>query len=470
MVSCKNCNNVFDESFGVCPKCGTVYVPEAAPAAVPAEPQLLTFQNEAQMREKAAGKKGSAGKRIAVIAVLIAVIIGAVLTIILVIAGSRTSQAVREQMSLGEKYMSDEDYDEAIIAFEKAIEIDPNNIDAYKKLAEAYKAVGNYTEAVRALRRGYERTGNGELKSMMDEYSLNLGVENAIKDAKVGETGNINGLTYTIYDNGVTVIEGNGSLPDTDKNNVTWRNKKVTEIYFKEGVSEIGRYAFRDCDTITSVHIPRSVTRIGEWAFNDSDRLTSIEVDPDNNYYTSVDGVLYNKEKTVLEAYPCGRYGSYILPYTVTDVRDWAFAGCMKLTYINVESGGESFLSYDGVLYTNEYKALVAYPAKRSGDPEFVIRDTVKEIRPHAFYKSVDLEVIVVPNTVNNVMFHAFEGLTADQTIFLEGRTSVPYLWDSKWTYKCKAEIKFDEKTEESSSVIDYNNYNINEYIPDYVY
>ena len=244
----------------------------------------------------------------------------------------------------------------------------------------------------------------------------------------------------------------------------------IRKLDIPEGVSEIGRYAFRDCDTITSVHIPRSVTRIGEWAFNDSDRLTSIEVDPDNNYYTSVDGVLYNKEKTVLEAYPCGRYGSYILPYTVTDVRDWAFAGCMKLTYINVESGGESFLSYDGVLYTNEYKALVAYPAKRSGDPEFVIRDTVKEIRPHAFYKSVDLEVIVVPNTVNNVMFHAFEGLTADQTIFLEGRTSVPYLWDSKWTYKCKAEIKFDEKTEESSSVIDYNNYNINEYIPDYVY
>ncbi|MBQ9460723.1 MAG: leucine-rich repeat protein [Clostridia bacterium] len=466
MVSCKNCNNVFDESFGVCPKCGTVYVPDANPVA--AEPQYMAFQNEAQMKEKAAGKKGSAGKKIAIIAVLIAVIIGAVLTIILVIAGSKNSQAVREQMSLGEKYMSDEDYDEAIIAFEKAIEIDPNNIDAYKKLAEAYKAVGNYTGSIRALRRGYERTGNGELKSLLDEYTLTFGLENSIKDAKVSENGSINGLTYTIYDNGVTVIDGNGYLPDTDKDNVIWKNKKVTEVYLKEGVSEIGRYAFRDCDTITSIHIPRSVTKIGEWAFNECDRLTSIEVDPDNNYYTSVDGVLYNKEKTTLEAYPSGRAGSYTLPYTVTDIMNWAFAGCKNLTYISVENGIEAFRSDDGVLYTKEYKALVAYPAARNGDAVYNINENVTEIRPHAFYKSSNLEVIVVPASVKNVMFHAFEGLTADQTIFLSGRKSVPYSWDSKWTYKCKAEIKTDDQTQESSDSYGYSD--IGDYIPDYVY
>ena len=134
MVSCSKCNNVFDESFGVCPKCGTVYVKDAAPT--PAVQQYMAFQNEGQLREKAAGKKSSKGKLIALMIVLCAVIIGAVLTIILVVAGSKNSEAVREQISLGEKYMSDEDYDEAIIAFEKAIEIDPNNVDAYKKLAE----------------------------------------------------------------------------------------------------------------------------------------------------------------------------------------------------------------------------------------------------------------------------------------------------------------------------------------------
>ncbi len=469
MVSCSKCNNVFDESFGVCPKCGTVYVKDAAPT--PAVQQYMAFQNEGQLREKAAGKKSSKGKLIALMIVLCAVIIGAVLTIILVVAGSKNSEAVREQISLGEKYMSDEDYDEAIIAFEKAIEIDPNNVDAYKKLAEAYKAVGNDTEAVRALRRGYERTGNGELKAMMDEYSLQLGADNAIKGATVSETGEVGGLTYTVYSNGVTIIEGNGGLPDTDKNSVIWKNKKVTEIYLKEGVSEIGRYAFRDCDTITSVHIPRSVTKIGEWAFNDSDRLTSIDVDPDNNYYTSVDGVLYNKDKTVLEAYPCARYGSFILPYTVKEVMNWAFAGCLKLTYLSVESGSETFSANDGVLYTKEFKGLVTYPAARNGDATFSIPDTVTEIFAHAFYKCSGLEVIEIPSSVAEVRFHAFEGFGPDQTIFLKGRKRVPYSWDSKWTYKCKAEIKLDDKTEESSSSVPYNDYNdLNNYIPDYNY
>ena len=469
MVSCKNCNNVFDESFGVCPKCGTLYVPDAAPA--PAGPQYMALQNEGQLREKAAGSKSSKGRMIAIIVVLIAVIIGSVLTIILVAAGSQNARSAREQISLGEKYMSDEDYDEAIIAFEKAIEIDPNNIDAYKKLAEAYKAVGNYTEAVRALRRGYEYTGNGELKGMLDEYSLNIGIDNAIKGATVNETGQISDLTYNVYSNGVTVIEGNGSLPDVSKKDVLWKNRKITEVYLKEGVSGIGRYSFRDCDTITSIHIPRSVTNIGEWAFNDSDRLTSIEVDPDNNYYTSVDGVLYNKDKTVLEAYPCGRYGSYIMPYTVTDVMNWAFAGCMKLTYISVEGGGESFNANDGVLYTKEFKALVAYPAARNGSEVFTVPEKVTEIRAHAFYKCGDLEVIEVPSTVIDVKFHAFEGLNADQTILIKGRKRVPNSWDSKWTYKCKAEIKFDEQKEESSAVYDYNGYDqYNEFVPDYTY
>ena len=71
MVSCSKCNNVFDESFGVCPKCGTVYVKDAAPT--PAVQQYMAFQNEGQLREKAAGKKSSKGKLIALMIVLCAV-------------------------------------------------------------------------------------------------------------------------------------------------------------------------------------------------------------------------------------------------------------------------------------------------------------------------------------------------------------------------------------------------------------
>ncbi len=455
MVTCKKCGNVFNEEFGICPKCGERYVAESAVRdGVPAEPKVVNLQNKGQAKEKAAGKKGRKGKIIAVIAIIAVVLIGAVISLILIFSGGSTQAQAKEQISLGEKYLQDEDFDEAIVAFRKAIDIDPNNADAYVKLAEAYRAVGNYSEAVKVLQKGYDRIKSPQLQSELEKYGAKAGLDALIDGAAAVESGSCgDNLNYTVYDNGVTVIEGDGRLEDTDKNNVIWRSKKVTEVYLKEGVSEIGKYAFRDCDTITTVHIPRSVVSIGEWAFNDSDRLTSIEVDPDNNYYSSEDGVLYNKDRTVLEQYPSGKWGTYTLPMSVTEVRSWAFAGASYLRYISVAGGNEIYSSYDGVLYTKDAVELVCYPAarqERSGN--YMIQESAATIKAHAFYKVVDLEAITVPESVSYVEFHAFEKLTVDQSIYIKGKYSDPNSWDSDWNYKCKAEIVWDEpKTEESS-------------------
>ena len=451
MVSCKNCGNVFDEGFVVCPKCG---VPYAADAQTAFQQELyVPLQNEGQAKEKAAGKKSSKGKIIAIIAVICAVIIG-IVTAIIIVAVSGANAEAREQLSLGDKYMKNEEYDEAIVAFSKAIDIDPNNAEAYTKLADAYLAVGNHDQAVKTLQAGYDRTHSGDIKNRLDELSVKVGLEALIDGAAVKESGACgDGLTYTLYDNGVTVVDGSGSLGDTDYDSVIWRNKNVTEVFMKEGVSSIGRYAFRDCDTITCIHIPRSVANISEWAFNDSDRLTAINVDPDNNYYCSVDGVLYNKDKTVLEAYPCGKWGTYNLPYTVTEVRNWAFAGCMKLRYIGVENGSESFLGNDGVLFTKDGKTLVCYPAARSEHSgEYQVPEDVEIIGAHAFYACDEISSIILPETVREAEYHAFEKLNADQTIVLLGKEYVPYSWNSKWNYKCRAEVKFDESSQQSST------------------
>ena len=457
MVSCKNCGNVFDEGFAVCPKCGLPYSADAQTASQAG--LYVPIQNEKQAKEKAAGKKSSKGKIIAIIIVICAVIIAAVVTVI-VIAAVSSGAAAREQLSLGDKYMKNEEFDEAIVAFNKAIEIDPNNADAYSKLADAYLAVGNTSEAVRTLQQGYERTNSGDIKSKLDELSVKTGVDAMIEGAAIKESGSCgDGLTYTLYDNGVTVVDGTGSMGDTEYDSVIWRNKKVTEVFLNEGVSSIGRYAFRDCDTITCIHAPRSITNISEWAFNDSDRLTAIKVDPDNNYYCSVDGVLYNKDKTILEAYPCGKWGTYTLPYTVTEVRNYAFAGCMHLRYIGVENGSESFMGNDGVLFTKDGKTLVAYPAARSEHSgTYTVPEGVENISAHAFYSCEEISTIVLPETVINAGYHAFENLGADQTIYLTGRRYVPYSWNNNWKYKCKAEIKYDETSQQSSSFeIQYN-------------
>ena len=70
------------------------------------------------------------------------------------------------QYDLGVRYLSEGNYEEAILAFEAAIEIDPRNADAYRKLAEAYEKTGDEDAALRTLETGAEATGDRELADL----------------------------------------------------------------------------------------------------------------------------------------------------------------------------------------------------------------------------------------------------------------------------------------------------------------
>jgi hypothetical protein len=79
---------------------------------------------------------------------------------------------------------------------------------------------------------------------------------------------------------------------------------------------------------VTSINIPSSITVIGDDAFLDCDRLTDITVSQENKDFSSVNGVLFNKDKTTLIRYPSGNNErvSYIIPETVTTLVDNAFS------------------------------------------------------------------------------------------------------------------------------------------------
>ena len=65
---------------------------------------------------------------------------------------------------LGVRYLSEGNYEEAILAFTAAIEIDPKRPEAYKQLAEVYYELGEDEKAENILRQGYEETGDNSLK------------------------------------------------------------------------------------------------------------------------------------------------------------------------------------------------------------------------------------------------------------------------------------------------------------------
>ena len=99
---------------------------------------------------------------IAVSAVVIAVL--TITAIVLVGAKSATARKVGEQLSLGEKYLSELNYEQAIAAYELAIEIDPKSADAYLGLAEVYEEMGEFDKAIEVLEEAKAVVGEEELE------------------------------------------------------------------------------------------------------------------------------------------------------------------------------------------------------------------------------------------------------------------------------------------------------------------
>ena len=124
----------------------------------------------------------------------------------------------------------------------------------------------------------------------------------------------------------------------------------LTSITIPEGVTSIENRAFDDCGSLTSISISDSVTSLGRMAF-DCSSLTSIDVSGNNKNYSSVDGVLFNKDKTELIQYPRKKEGTnYKIPNSVTNIGERAFCDCSSLTSITIPEGvtriGDSAFSY----------------------------------------------------------------------------------------------------------------------------
>ena len=106
--------------------------------------------------------------------IIIPIIVALAAIIIAVFAINFTSDTgvdINSLISTAQNYLNANNYEQAIAEFEKIIELDPKNVDAYIGLAEAYVAIGNTDKAVEILEKGISETGDQRLKDMLDELS-----------------------------------------------------------------------------------------------------------------------------------------------------------------------------------------------------------------------------------------------------------------------------------------------------------
>lgn len=138
---------------------------------------------------------------------------------------------------------------------------------------------------------------------------------------------------------GLTSIE----IPDGVTNIKSWSFSLcsgLTSFTIPNSVTNIGEEAFKNCSSLTSVTIPNSVTSIGSGVFLHCNSLTTINVASDNPNYSSQDGVLFNKDKTVLIQYVIGNSRTeYRIPNSVQNIGVRAFFECENLTTVIIPDG-----------------------------------------------------------------------------------------------------------------------------------
>lgn len=123
-----------------------------------------------------------------------------------------------------------------------------------------------------------------------------------------------------------------------------FRNNNLTSVNISNGIKTIDSWAFIN-NKLTNVSIPNSVSSIGNWAFGGNENLTEINVSSNNQNYSSVDGVLYNKNRTSLLFYPAGKSKIVIIPNGVTSIGDSAFMN-NNITSVTIPNGVTSIGKY----------------------------------------------------------------------------------------------------------------------------
>ena len=177
-------------------------------------------------------------------------------------------------------------------------------------------------------------------------------------------------------------------------------SKNLKSVTIGEKVTKIHDYFFIGCDKISSLIIPNNVTSIGKYAFY-GNKLQSITVAKDNANYSSNEGILFNKNRTTLIQYPCGKQGAYTIPDNVTTIEEYAFYGSSGLSSITIPNS------------VTNIKEYAFYGC--SGLSSITIPNSVTNIKEYAFYGCSGLSSITIPNSVTNIKEYAFyncSGLT----------------------------------------------------------
>ena len=268
-------------------------------------------------------------------------------------------------------------------------------------------------------------------------YTITLNVPDL---TGVRDTLNTNKTKYVNLDlsgSTFTSIEGHAFYDDVNYN----LSRTLTGIIIPNSVTSIGDSAFQACTSLTSVTISNSVTSIGVKVFHSCFSLTEINVAALNKAYTSQNGVLYNKDKTVLHTYPAGKTDlSFNIPNSVTSIGDYAFVYCENIANITIPTSVKSIGKHAFDSCNKLTGITIPASVTSIGEQAFrqcasltsvIIPNSVTIIGEGTFRSCNRLISITIPNSVISIGKSAFAGCSSFTSVMIP--TSVTSIM--AWTF-----------------------------------
>lgn len=258
------------------------------------------------------------------------------------------------------------------------------------------------------------------------------------------------------------VMEGDIIIPETVVkigDEAFFNCHYLTSISIPESVTSIGKYAFHFCLRLLNATIPKNVKSIGVGAFAGEASMSDIQVSEDNKYFTSENGILYDKKKKVLIQCPRAKSGEIKIPESVTNIGEEAFEYCQNVTSIIIP---ESVTNIGRVAFKsceNLTSVIIPQGVTQIEESTFsgcsslsnvTIPKGVTSISNSAFYSCTSLKNITIPETVTSIDKSAFD-TSVDLTIFC-------YKDSAAEKYAKTYKFKYQYLTDESDSSIDTEN------------
>ena len=238
---------------------------------------------------------------------------------------------------------------------------EPYEVEVISKTPE-YTGEITLPESIMYLGNTYAVTSIGVRAFYFCEDLLSISISNSITTIGVQAFAYCSSLESVQFSNSLATIEHQAFQNCTGLTYVELSSSAITIDY----------HSFMNCTGLTSVDIPSSVSTIGHGAFMGCSNLESINVETNNQYFSSIDGVLYNKDVSVLVHFPPGR-NNIDIPNTVTEIQVDAFSSCHGLTSISLPN-------------------------------------SINIISESAFFCCTGLTTIAIPNSVTNIGTYAFFG------------------------------------------------------------